>query len=154
MKVSEKIQVCIEILEQIDKDYDWYLERLHDSEKEQCNINHAMIGIVSGQSNKKPPIREERNKLATQLQKSLLKRRTAKDLTEVNSHLHEFIVSDDGKRILRELKEVLGKTRKSEKNMDNRVYYERIKVDETSTLEQKQNFEQLLRKWKKDLKQR
>lgn len=69
---------------------------------------------------------DERAKIATQLAKCRQERREHKDTTQILEPLVEYITSEKGKQLTNLLKEVLGKTRKTEDKMENRVYYPRV----------------------------
>jgi hypothetical protein len=68
----------------------------------------------------------ERAKVATQLQKCRQLRRWHKDTVEILEPLITYLEGDRGKNFLNLLKEVLGKTRRAEEKMANRVYYPRV----------------------------
>lgn len=72
--------------------------------------------------------KNERNRLATRLQRVRRERRQFKDCAEANYPIYEFMISDKGKSMVNLLKEVLGKTRKVEEYHRTRSY--RVRVPE------------------------
>lgn len=69
-----------------------------------------------------------RAKVATQLMHCRHRRRDCKDAVELLEPLAELMSSKLGTDFYRQLNEVLGKTRKIEARMTNRVYYPRVLV--------------------------
>ena len=123
IKLSEQIEIVIQIFEQCKKDTEWYEARFKDAEREENNIRHEMEGITSEDG--KPPKYEHRARLATRWQDTLLTRRAAKNNLALYKSLSEFIQSDAGESAINKLKQTLGKTRQEEKSMEDRVYYNR-----------------------------
>lgn len=68
---------------------------------------------------------KERAKLATQLSKCRQMRRAHKDTAEILEPLVTYLDTEKGKQLNNLLREVLGKTRRVEERMENRVYYPR-----------------------------
>ena len=68
----------------------------------------------------------ERAKIATQLKRCRRLRREHKDTVEILEPLVQYIESDKGRNTLNLLREALGKTRKAEERMKDRVYYHRV----------------------------
>jgi len=128
MKLSEKIELVINILEQCKIDINWYESKRMDAEQQENNIRHEMEGFTTKDG--RPPSYNERARLATLWQNTLLTRRIAKNNIMLNQPLNEFIESDIGKTTLNSLKQILGKTRKIEKEIENMVYIVR-KTDST-----------------------
>jgi hypothetical protein len=64
----------------------------------------------------------ERAKVATQLAKCRRLRRESKDTVEILDPFIEFIDSEKGKQTMNLMREALGKTRKAEGRMENRIY--------------------------------
>ena len=64
----------------------------------------------------------DRAKVATQLSKCRQLRRASKDTVEILEPFIDFIESDKGKQTMNLMREALGKTRKVESRMDNRIY--------------------------------
>lgn len=69
---------------------------------------------------------KERAKVATLLAKCRQSRRESKDMVTILSPLVEFLESDKGRQLMNLMKEVLGKTRRVERNMESRVYIPRV----------------------------
>lgn len=69
---------------------------------------------------------EERAKIATKIAKCRQDRRNHKDTVRALEPLVEWLDTDKGKQLFNLLREVLGKTRKVEERMENRVYVRRI----------------------------
>ena len=119
---SKSISDFITMMEDTKKDYQWNYEEvgrldlltqdyLHKLELD--NLNYR-----------------ERAKVATKLASCRQSRREHKDMVEVLEPLVNFMESDKGKSLLNLLREALGKTRKVEGRMGNRVYITRV-LDET-----------------------
>jgi len=68
----------------------------------------------------------ERAKVATQLAKCRQNRRASKDTTEILEPLIQYLGSDKGKNMMNLMREVLGKTRKAEESMKDRIYRYRV----------------------------
>ena len=68
----------------------------------------------------------ERAKIATKLAKCRQLRRESKDTAEILEPLITFMESDKGKNMFNILREALGKTRKVEERMENRIYRYRV----------------------------
>lgn len=64
----------------------------------------------------------ERAKVATKLAECRKLRRASKDTVEILEPFIEFIDSGKGKQTMNLMREALGKTRKAESRMENRVY--------------------------------
>lgn len=71
---------------------------------------------------------KERAKVATKLSQCRQLRRASKDTVEILQPLIAFIDSDKGRNMMNLMRETLGKTRRVEEKMENRVY--RYKVYE------------------------
>lgn len=65
---------------------------------------------------------KERAKIATQLANCRKLRRASKDTVEILEPFIEFIESDKGRQTMNLMREALGKTRKAEGRMENRIY--------------------------------
>ncbi len=72
----------------------------------------------------------ERAKVATALAKCRSQRRKYKDTVEILDPLVQFLDSEKGRNLMNLMREVLGKTRKVEKSMENRIYIPRILKEE------------------------
>ena len=149
MELSKQIELIITIFEQCQKDYEWYVKSLRDAEAEETNLAHKMIGIEQGQIRRKPPTVKERNRIATSWQNALLKRDAAKDCIRRNQPMIDYIESDEGKRTINTLKAILGKTRKTEGDMDNRKYAERSESTAPENPVLKKDLNKLIADWKK-----
>lgn len=71
---------------------------------------------------------KQRAKVATKIAKCRQERRASKDTVEILEPLIQFLDSDKGRNMMNLMREVLGKTRKVEEYMTNRIY--RYKVYE------------------------
>lgn len=71
-----------------------------------------------------------RAKVATAIAKCRCQRRKCKDTVENLEPLIQFLESEKGKNLMNLMREVLGKTRRIERNMENRVYNPRILTQE------------------------
>jgi len=125
MKLSEQIELLIEIISESVADYEWNKKTLNDCDAEQQNLLHEFEGIKEGCTEVIPPSDAERRKIGTRMTRCRCRRRAAKDLMKVSFALSNFAKSDSGKTFLNSLKNVLGETRKAEATMESRRYYER-----------------------------
>ena len=75
----------------------------------------------------------ERAKVATALANCRRQRRACKDTVEVLEPLVQFLESDKGKNLFNLVREVLGKTRKTEERMETRTYVPRVLGQEGAT---------------------
>ena len=146
MKLSEKIEIAINIFEQCKKDYEWYTDRLKEEERKKTDIMHELEGV--GIDNKTPPQYNKRAVLATQLQDVLISRRIIKDNLIINEPLFELMDSGQGKDIINKLKGKLGEVRKAEAYTADRKYNKRA----TGQAPENPALEKLIREWKRDLK--
>lgn len=69
---------------------------------------------------------KERAKVATKLSECRKNRRAYKDTCQILEPTVQFLESDKGKNMMNLLREALGKTRKSEERMENRIYVPRV----------------------------
>ena len=115
---SETISAFCKIMDDAQKDYAW---------------NYAQVGILDGLTQDYLHKLEldnldysERAKVATKLSKCRQARRHCKDTVEILDPLIQFLDSDKGKNMMNLVREVLGKTRKTEERMATRVYFPRV----------------------------
>ena len=114
---SYAIGELIELLENAKKDYYWNTDEVNRLNGLQQDYLHQLEldGLNYG----------ERAKVATKLMKCRQDRRDSKDMVRVLDPLLKYLESDKGKNMLNLMKEVLGKTRRIEKEMEHRVYVPR-----------------------------
>ena len=114
---SYAIGELIELLENAKKDYYWNTDEVNRLNGLQQDYLHQLEldGLNYG----------ERAKVATKLMKCRQDRRDSKDMVRVLDPLIKYLESDKGKNMLNLMKEVLGKTRRIEKEMEHRVYVPR-----------------------------
>ena len=152
IKLSEKIEVIIYILEQCNADVRYYKAQQQEAENEETNLNHELEGV--GTENRRPPNYEQRAKIATQLQNSLIKRRVAKDALRFNQPLLKFIESEVGTKALNQLKQTLGELRKVESEMQERVYIKREAGNPAKNQAADKKLNDMIRDWKKQSKKK
>lgn len=150
MKLSDKIEFVLHVMEQCQADVRWYTQQQEDAEKEQTNLNHELEGV--GTENRQPPNYDERARIATKLQHNLIRRRVAKDSLRANQPLLRFIESDEGKRAMNKLQQTLGELRNVEQTMDARAYLKRETVAPETNPEMSKNLNKLIKDWKKSKK--
>lgn len=116
-RFSDAIGELIELLEDAKKDYYWNADEVNRLNGLQQDLLHKLEldGLKYG----------ERAKVATKLMRCRKDRRESKDMVRVLEPLVKFLESDKGKNMINLMKEVLGKTRRVEKDMENRVYVPR-----------------------------
>lgn len=117
--LAKDIKDILDAFEQAKKDYLYSYEQAGLKDKETQDILHAL--------ELDPITKNERNRLATRLQRVRRERRQFKDCAEANYPIYEFMISDKGKSMVNLLKEVLGKTRKVEEYHRTRTYRKRVK---------------------------
>lgn len=116
-RFSEVIGELIELMEDAKKDYYWNSDEVIRLNGLQQDYLHKLEldGLKYG----------DRAKVATKLMKCRQDRRESKDMVRVLEPLVKFLESDKGRNMMNLMKEVLGKTRRVEKDMENRVYIPR-----------------------------
>lgn len=120
-KFSESISDFCKFLESAQKDYTWNFDMVH---KMDLLTNDYLHELELDDLDYKG-----RAKLATKLEKCRKDRRNHKDTVQALEPLIEYLNTEKGKQFLNLLKEVLGKTRKVEERMENRVYVRRVMED-------------------------
>lgn len=114
---SYAIGELIELLENAKKDYYWNTDEVNRLNGLQQDFLHQLE--LDGLNY------AERAKVATKLMKCRQDRRDSKDMVRVLDPLVKYLESDKGKNMLNLMKEVLGKTRRIEKEMEHRIYVPR-----------------------------
>ena len=114
---SYAIGELIELLENAKKDYYWNTDEVNRLNGLQQDFLHKLE--LDGLNY------AERAKVATKLMKCRQDRRDSKDMVRVLDPLVKYLESDKGKNMLNLMKEVLGKTRRIEMEMENRIYVPR-----------------------------
>lgn len=115
---SESISGVCRMFDDAIKDYQWNSDKIVEMDKLTQDYLHSLE--LDGLKY------EERAKIATQLAKCRQERREHKDTTMILEPLVQYLNTDKGRQLVNLLKEVLGKTRKAEEKMENRVYYPRV----------------------------
>ena len=147
IKLSEKIELILAILNQCKSDYSWYSSQLEAEENKENTIRHEIEGV--GVNHRTPPGYKERARLATELQVALIARRAAKDLVAITKPMADFLATDISKSMVNQLQQQLGETRKAEARMVDRKFRKRL-TDNTApeNPELKKNLDVLIREWK------
>lgn len=113
-KFSESISGFCNMVTEAKSDYDWNSSEISRLDRLTQDYLHQLeLGNLSY---------HERAKVAEKLAKTRQLRRASKNTVEILEPLIEFIDSDKGKQTMNLMREALGKTRKVEKAMENRVY--------------------------------
>ena len=103
-------------------DYDWNSSEISRLDRLTQDYLHQLeLGNLSY---------HERAKVAEKLAKTRQLRRASKNTVEILEPLIEFIDSEKGKQTMNLMREALGKTRKAEKAMENRVYRYKVLDEE------------------------
>lgn len=115
---SESISVVCRMFDDAVKDYEWSKDKIEEANLLTQDYLHSLelYGLKY----------DERAKLATQLAKCRQERRAHKDTMMILEPLVQYLGTDKGKQLVNLLREVLGKTRRVEEQMKNRVYYPRV----------------------------
>ena len=117
-KFSPTISAFLNMIDQVQSDYAWNSEEITRLDK----LTQDYLHILELDS----PDYKERAKIATQLQKCRQDRRTSKDTIEILEPLVSYLDTDNGKKAINLMKEVLGRTRKAETKMEHRAYRFRV----------------------------
>ncbi len=124
---SQGLNEFLTIIQQAENDYKWNESEVNRLDKLTQDYLHELeLGNLNY---------SERAKTATKIAKCRQERRVSKDTVEALAPLMQFLESEKGKQMLNLLKEVLGKTRKAEKFMENRVYRYKVLDKEDLSLE-------------------
>lgn len=124
-KFSGSIEAFLALMEQAQRDYTWneeqvaYFNGLQEDLLHQIELNNLNY--------------KNRARVATQIMKCRQSRRESKDTVRALQPLVEFLDSDKGRQLTNLMKEVLGRTRKVEKQMENRVYVPRVLNEEAES---------------------
>lgn len=117
-RFSPVIKDFVQMLEDASKDYTWNFDEVNRMDRLTQDYLHKLeLGNLDY---------KERAKVATQLAQCRKTRRDCKDTVEVLKPLVEFLDSEKGKNLYNLVREALGKTRKVEERMENRVYVPRV----------------------------
>lgn len=117
-KFSLAITGFVNMMEDAQKDYAWNYEQVGILDRLTQDYLHKLE--LENLDYK------ERAKVATALANCRRQRRACKDTVEVLEPLVQFLESDKGKNLFNLVREVLGKTRKTEERMETRTYYPRV----------------------------
>lgn len=120
---SECISNFCRMMDAAKRDYAWNYEEVNRMDKLTQDYLHK---LELDSLNYK-----ERAKVATQLARCRQLRREHKDTAEILEPLVQFLDSEKGKTLLNLMREVLGKTRKTEERMETRTYIPRV-LDQNS----------------------
>lgn len=115
---SESISEVCRLFDEAIKDYQWNSEKIVEKDRLTQDYLHKLeLDDLKY---------DERAKVATQLARCRRERRNHKDTAQSLEPLVCFLGTERGRQLTNLLKEVLGKTRKTEEKMENRVYYPRV----------------------------
>ena len=117
-KFSESISAVIRIFDNAVKDLEWNDQQALKMDQLTQDYLHSLELDMLSYS--------DRAKLATKLSRCRRLRRDHKDMVMSLAPLVDFLNSERGKRMMKDLRETLGQTRKIEKYMETRKYYPRI----------------------------
>lgn len=117
-KVSEHISDICRFFDSVQKEYAYHSEQAAEMDRLTQDYLHMLE--LDGLSYR------ERAKVATQLTKCRQTRREHKDAVQVLEPICEFLNAGPGRQTLNQLREILGKTRRIEERMRNRVYVPRV----------------------------
>lgn len=123
--LSIHISQIIQYFEYVTKEYEYNFENVNKQDRLTQDYLHMLELDNLNYS--------ERAKVATKVSKCRKERRASKDLVEALTPLVTMITSERGVLMLNLLKEVLGKTRKIEKQQSARTYKFKVYSDEEYT---------------------
>lgn len=115
---SQQISAIIQMLETAQSDYKWNGDMITEMDRLTQDYLHSLELEHLSYS--------ERAKIATKLAQCRQERREHKDTTIILEPLVVYLASEKGRQLFNLLREVLGKTRKAEEKMENRVYFPRV----------------------------
>ena len=111
---SSTISDFCKMVDDARSDYEWNKSEITRLERLTQDYLHQLdLGELSYR---------DRAKVATLLSKCRQLRRASKDTVEILEPFMEFIDSDKGRQTMNLMREALGKTRKVEGRMENRIY--------------------------------
>lgn len=117
-QMSETISSFLDQIKQAKIDYNWHKEQQHKMEKLTQDYLHQLeLENLDYRG---------RAKVATELAKCRKERREHKDIVEALTPLIEFLENGKGKQLTGLMNKVLGKTRKAEEKLNNRIYWCRV----------------------------
>lgn len=96
-KPSEQINDFLEFLETAKEEYENAFEKVGEEDRKVQTFLH---------DTEFAPNRNERNKIATRLQKSRKKRREAKDIVQLHENLYKFYLDRSNQNFIKALKKV------------------------------------------------
>ena len=147
LKLSQKIELILGILNQCKTDHIWYISQLEAEENKENTIRHEIEGV--GLSNRTPPGYKERARLATELQAALISRRVAKDYVAITKPMADLLATDAGKNMINQLQKQLGETRKAEyKLVDRRFRKRQTENTAPENSELRKSLDTLIKEWK------
>jgi len=117
-RFSELISGICRMMEQTKKDYKWCVDGMHRMEDLTQDYLH-MLELDELDY-------KERAKVATQLSRCRKERREYKDTVLALEPLIQFLESEKFRNMQNLLNEALGKTRKVEERLENRIYHPRV----------------------------
>lgn len=121
-RFSESISTVIKIFDNAVKDMEWNDQQVVRMDQLTQDYLHSLeLDILSY---------SDRAKLATKISRCRRLRRDHKDMVMSLAPLVDFLKSERGNRMMKDLRETLGQTRKIEKYMETRKYYPRIPENE------------------------
>ena len=117
-KFSPTISAFLGMVDQVQSDYTWNSEEIERLDR----LTQDYLHILELDS----PDYKERARIATKLQQCRQDRRASKNTVEILEPLVSYLDTDNGKKAINLMKEVLGRTRKAETKMEHRVYRFRV----------------------------
>ena len=135
--ISEQLAEAIGFLRDIQKEHQYFCNKLAETEKKELDLLHFLELDKAGY--------RERCKITTQLRRCLLERRACKDCVEERAPIAEFLMLPQNKSLLDRLGKALGDVRKMERYHENRSYSPRILErpgSQTATKIEHTNFEE------------
>lgn len=115
---SEGISAICNLFDQARADYKWNGDMVVEMDGLTQDLLHSLE--LDGLKY------EDRAKVATRLAQCRQRRREYKDTVAILEPLIQYLESEKGRQLMNLLREVLGKTRKTEERMKNRVYVPRV----------------------------
>lgn len=117
--VSDYLSEFLCALRQFKTDYKSAVEEIPRCDSETQDLLHQLeLGSY-----------DARNRTATRIAHVRQRRRVCKDTVAQLQAIIDFINMPESVKFINQLNEILGKTRKAERNLENRVYFPRVVMD-------------------------
>lgn len=112
---SKDLEAFLSLLRTTEEQHNIHYDNVNKCDREQQNLLHDFELLDLNYN--------QRAKKATELKKTRLERRYSKDIVEMTSEVVQFC--KENQAFVKKMEQLLGKLRKKEKDLENRVYKRR-----------------------------